>query len=328
MNSQQMKSHENRQPKSMALVVDKVSKRFGNKVAVNQLSFQVPTGTVLALLGPNGAGKTTTIEMCEGFQRPTTGGIEVLGMNPATQAEAVRERIGIMLQGGGAYPGIKVREMLHLVASYSANPHDPDWLLELVGLSDHATTPYRRLSGGQQQRLSLATALINKPELIFLDEPTAGMDAQSRLRVWDIIRQLRVDGVTVILTTHLMDEAEALADHVIIIDSGRIVAQGSPADLMRLSTSKQSSVHLETAADIDVDALLNDLARAEHVLTPDSVTLLRPLHYRLQAIATVDFIQALTTAAAAQNVLIRNFKVDSSSLEDVFLDLTGHEMRS
>ncbi|AKK03200.1 ABC transporter ATP-binding protein [Corynebacterium epidermidicanis] len=311
-----------------ALVLERVTKRFGEKVAVNQLSFEVPAGSVLALLGPNGAGKTTTIEMCEGFQRPTSGRISVLGLDPATQSEQVRSRIGIMLQGSGAYPGIRVLEMLKLIASYSADPHDPEWLLELVGLGEHAKTSYRRLSGGQQQRLSLAAALIGRPELVFLDEPTAGMDAQSRLRVWDIVRQLRTDGVTVILTTHLMDEAEALADNVIIIDKGEIIAQGTPAQLMALSSAERAHIQLETAAELASASFLADLGDAGFTLDAAAFTALRPLHYRLQAAASPELLQAITTAACNQNVLLRHISVDSSSLEDVFLDLTGHEMRS
>lgn len=214
-----------------ALELRDVVKRFGDFTAVDGLSLSLPPASVLALLGPNGAGKTTTIEMCEGFSKPTSGQIRVLGLDPSTQANEVRRRIGIMLQGGGAYPGIRVAEMLHLVASYSANPLDEQWLLDTVGLSAHAKTSFRRLSGGQQQRLSLACALVGRPELVFLDEPTAGMDAQSRLAVWELMSRLREDGVTIVLTTHLMDEAEALADHVVIIDQGRVVAQGTPAQL-------------------------------------------------------------------------------------------------
>ena len=173
-----------------ALVLDNVVKTYGDVNAVDGLSFRVNRGEILCLLGPNGAGKTTTIEMCEGFTKPTSGNIDVLGLDPSRHPDAVRARIGIMLQGGGSYSGIKVREMLKLSASYNANPLDPDWLLETLGLTGVAKNTYRRLSGGQQQRLSLALAIIGRPELVFLDEPTAGMDAQSRLAVWDLILSL------------------------------------------------------------------------------------------------------------------------------------------
>ena len=227
-----------------ALALDNVVKSYGDVNAVDGLSFRVNRGEILCLLGPNGAGKTTTIDMCEGFTKPTSGRIEVLGLDPSRHPDAVRSRIGIMLQGGGSYSGIKVHEMLKLSASYNQNPLDPDWLLDALGLDGVATNTYRRLSGGQQQRLSLALAIIGRPELVFLDEPTAGMDAQSRLAVWDLIRALRSDGVTVVLTTHLMDEAESLSDHVVIIDHGKLVASGTTSDLMASTETSQVSFNL------------------------------------------------------------------------------------
>ncbi|MBI3692956.1 MAG: ABC transporter ATP-binding protein, partial [Mycolicibacterium aromaticivorans] len=158
-----------------------VSKHYGSTTAVANLDLEVHAAEVLALLGPNGAGKTTTVEMCEGFTRPDGGTIEVLGLDPVADNARVRERIGVMLQGGGGYPAARAGEMLNLVASYAANPLDPAWLLDTLGLTDAARTTYRRLSGGQQQRLALACALVGRPELVFLDEPTAGMDAHARL---------------------------------------------------------------------------------------------------------------------------------------------------
>lgn len=220
-----------------ALTVDNVVKKYGSTTAVNGLSLSVATGEVFCLLGPNGAGKSTTIEMSEGFIHPTSGTIDVLGLDPSSAPDKVREKVGIMLQGGGSYSGIRVLEMLELSASYSTHPLSPHWLLETLGLEGVARTPYRRLSGGQQQRLSLALAIIGRPELVFLDEPTAGMDAQSRLAVWDLVRALKRDGVTIVLTTHLMDEAESLADRVAIMDHGELVAHGSPAELTAQSDS-------------------------------------------------------------------------------------------
>jgi ABC-2 type transport system ATP-binding protein len=159
-----------------------VCKRYGSTTAVSRLDLDVERAQVFALLGPNGAGKTTTVEMCEGFVRPDEGTIEVLGMNPVTRNARVRERIGVMLQGGGGYPAARAGEMLNLVAAYAANPLDPAWLMDVLGLADVARTTYRRLSGGQQQRLALACALVGRPELVFLDEPTAGLDAHARGR--------------------------------------------------------------------------------------------------------------------------------------------------
>ncbi|AKK11151.1 ABC-type multidrug transport system, ATPase component [Corynebacterium uterequi] len=287
-------------------------KTFGDTTAVAGLNLTVQPGTVFALLGPNGAGKTTTIEMCEGFQKPTSGSIHVLGMDPSKEPELVRERIGIMLQGGGSYSGVSVREMLALAASYSRNPHDPQWLIELLGLESVRTTTYRRLSGGQKQRLSLALALIGRPELVFLDEPTAGMDAQSRLMVWDLISALRRDGVTVVLTTHLMDEAESLADDVAIINRGELVAQGTPAELTSLHTARMT---VETAAPLAIDAVRG--------LTLQQI---RPLRYQVLEDPTPEAVAALAEAARAQGVLIRSLDVDHRNLEDTFLELTGRDL--
>lgn len=297
-----------------ALVVDSVVKAFGATRAVDGLSFHVSRGELLCFLGPNGAGKTTTIEMCEGFAAPTSGSIRVLGLDPATNPDGVRERIGIMLQGGGSYSGIRVREMLELTARYSRNPLDPDWLIEILGLEGVAKNTYRRLSGGQQQRLSLALALIGRPELVFLDEPTAGMDAQSRLAVWELIRALKKDGVTIVLTTHLMDEAEALADRVIIIDHGRKVAEGTPAELM--DDNRGAQLTFETDHEVDLAAL------------PLKVVAQRPLHYALADAPTPATIAALTAALADQGVLLRRLDAAHATLEDVFLELTGRELRS
>lgn len=293
-----------------------VVKRFGDTEAVRGLSFSARRGEVLALLGPNGAGKTTTIEMCEGFTKPTSGSIRVLGLDPHTQTEAVRERIGIMLQGGGSYSGIRVREMLELSASYNADPLDPEWLLEILGLKKVAKTTYRRLSGGQQQRLSLALAIIGRPELVFLDEPTAGMDAQARHKVWELISALRRDGVTIILTTHLMDEAESLADHVVIIDQGQLIAEGTPAELIRGGDA--AAVEIVTERPFDLSAAREQGAR----LFEDG-----PLRYRLETEPTPQIIAAIAAEAARQDVLIREIGVKDRTLEDVFLDLTGRELR-
>ncbi len=216
-----------------------VTKQYGSNTAVSNLDLEVHAAEVLALLGPNGAGKTTTVEMCEGFVRPDAGTIQVLGLDPIADNARLRARIGVMLQGGGGYPAARAGEMLDLVAAYSADPLDPVWLLDTLGLTDAARTTYRRLSGGQQQRLALACALVGRPELVFLDEPTAGMDAHARLLVWELIDALRRDGVTVVLTAHQLKEAEELADRLVIIDHGVTVASGTPTELMRAGAKDQ-----------------------------------------------------------------------------------------
>jgi len=297
-----------------------VVKRFGPVTAVDGLDLQLGRAEVLALLGPNGAGKTTTVEMCEGFITPDAGTVSVLGIDPVADADQLRTRIGIMLQGGGAYPGVRVGEMLRLAASYSADPLDPDWLLETVGLAGHEKSNYRRLSGGQQQRLSLALALVGRPELVFLDEPTAGLDAQSRLAVWDLVAALRRDGVSVVLTTHLMDEAEALADKVVIIDHGAVVAQGSVSEL---TSTADPVISVRCASGIDLD-ILEDRLNDPRV----SVSAVRPDRFTVTAPVSPELVTALTTAVAEQNVLITSLRVEQRSLESVFLDITGREIRA
>ena len=305
------------------LSVDNVKKTFGDVTAVDGASFAAKEGTVLALLGPNGAGKTTTIEMCEGFTRPTSGTITVLGENPATHPQRVRDRIGIMLQGGGSYSGVKVREMLKLSASYNANPHDPEWLMALLGLEGVANTTYRRLSGGQKQRLSLALALIGRPELVFLDEPTAGMDAQSRNAVWDIVSALKRDGTTIVLTTHLMDEAESLADDIVIMDHGKVVAAGTPADLT--SGSFEQQITFGTAQPLDLEKLKQHVALCQ---IDTAVAQVRPMRYVVNGSVSPELVACITEEALRQSVLIRDMQVSHMALEEVFLNITGKELRS
>ena len=209
-----------------AVVVDGLTKGYDGQLAVDGLSFTVDRGEVFGLLGPNGAGKTTTVETLEGYRKPDGGAVRVLGLDPIRERRRLVPRIGVMLQDGGLYPGIRPLEALRLFAAYYENHESPDVLLELVGLRPMAGKVVRRLSGGQKQRLSLALALVGRPEVVFLDEPTAGMDPHARLTTWEVITGLKERGATVILTTHAMDEAERLCDRVAIIDGGRLVALG------------------------------------------------------------------------------------------------------
>ena len=214
-----------------AVEIDGLVMRYGATVAVDGLSMTVERGSVTAVLGPNGAGKTTTLETCEGYRRPQAGSVRVLGLDPRRDRRALLPRIGVMLQDGGAWSGVRAVEMLRHLARLHAHPLDPDALAERLGLDGCGRTPYRRLSGGQRQRLGLAMALVGRPELVFVDEPTAGMDPHARRTTWGLLEELRDHGVTVVLTTHHMEEAERLADVVHILDRGRIVASGSPAAL-------------------------------------------------------------------------------------------------
>jgi len=210
------------------VVVEDLRMAYGQKVAVAGLSLTVARSSVTAVLGPNGAGKTTTLETCEGYRRPQSGRVRVLGLDPQRQRRELLPRIGVMLQNGGAWSGVRAEEMLRHIAAMHAHPLPVSMLVDRLGLESCGRTPHRRLSGGQQQRLSLAMAVVGRPELLFVDEPTAGMDPQARRNTWDLLDELRRDGVTTVLTTHYMDEAEKLADQVHVIDHGRLIASGAP----------------------------------------------------------------------------------------------------
>ena len=303
-----------------ALEVSGLVKRYGGRTAVDGIDLSVPRSTVTALLGPNGAGKTTTVETCEGYRRPDAGTVRVLGLDPVAQASLLRPRIGVMLQSGGVYPGARAEEMLHHMASLYADPLDADSLSEALGLDGCGRTPYRRLSGGQQQRLSLAMAVVGRPELVFLDEPSAGLDPQGRRATWDLVRELRNDGVTVLLTTHHMDEAEELADDVVIVDGGRVVAQGSPEQLCR--GGAENSLRFTGRPGLDLASLLKAL--------PDNTAAaeLVPGGYRVTGTVDPQLLATVTSWCAQNGVMPDRISVERRTLEDVFLELTGKELRS
>src|SRR5947209_17001051 len=247
------------------IVVDNFSKSYGSLRVVDHLQFTVHQGEVFALLGPNGAGKTTTVETLEGYRTPDQGTVRVLGLDPIRDAHVLKPQIGVMLQQDGLYPGLTAREVLRLFAGYYQHPQNSDALLERVGLTTSAKTRCRRLSGGQKRRLALAVALVGNPGLVFLDEPTAGMDPQARLATCEIIRDLKRNGATVLLTTHLMDEAERLADRVAIIDSGRLIALDTPGNM----TGVQNATIVRFVASPGIDckqlAALPSARKAEEV---------------------------------------------------------------
>lgn len=302
-----------------ALEVAGLVKRYGRKVAVDGLDLSVAHGTVTAVLGPNGAGKTTTVETCEGYRTPDEGTVRVLGLDPVTQAAALRPRIGVMLQSGGVYPGVRALEMLRHMASLHAHPLDVDALSERLGLGSCGRTPYRRLSGGQQQRLALAMAVVGRPELVFLDEPTAGLDPQARRATWELVRELRADGVTAVLTTHFMDEAEELADQVAIIDAGRVVAHDSPERLCR-GTAK-NTLRFHGRPGLDLDSLLT-------ALPPDCKAVeLAAGSYQITGDIQPQLLATVTSWCAQNGVMPDRIAVERHTLEDVFLELTGKELR-
>jgi ABC-2 type transport system ATP-binding protein len=296
-------------------------KRYGAKTAVDGLDLSVAAGTITAVLGPNGAGKTSTIECCEGYRRPDGGSVRVLGLDPVAQGEQLRPRIGVMLQSGGIYPTVRAVEMLAHTAKLYANPLDVNALVERLGLGSAGRTPFRRLSGGQQQRLSLALAVVGRPELVFLDEPTAGLDVQARHATWELIEQLKRDGVTVVLTTHLLDEAERLADKVAIIDSGRVIAHDTPSGLSASRESEARDIRFSSPPGLDLADLLSVL--------PAGIAATEPAagEYLVEGVITPDVLAAVTTWCAVRGVMPAGLTVGRRTLEDVFLDLTGRELR-
>ena len=249
-----------------AIEVRDLTVRYGATTAVDGVSFTIDPGTITALLGPNGAGKTTTVETLEGYRVPDAGTVRVLGLDPARQRTELTPRIGVMLQQGGVYTSIRPPEVLGLFASYYDDPADPGDLLDLVGLAEVAGTAYRRLSGGEQQRLSLALALVGRPEVAFLDEPTAGVDVSGRQIIRRVIDDLRTRGVAVLLTTHDLDEAEKLADRVVIIDHGRVVADDTPSGLMRAGAGDE--IRFGAPGGLDVIGLGAALGASVHEHEP------------------------------------------------------------
>jgi len=286
---------------------------YGEQVAVAGLDLSADAGEVLALLGPNGAGKTSTVETLEGYRRPSGGRVAVLGLDPRRDHAALRRRIGVMLQRGGVYPGMGPGEAVRLFASYYDDPLDPAGLLDRLGLGPVANTPWRRLSGGEQQRLSLALALIGRPEVAFLDEPTAGVDPQGRLVIRQVITELRDGGVCVVLSTHELDEATRLADRVVIVDHGRAVATGTPAELMTAAAGQR--IRFGGPGGIDTAGLAARLGAP--------VREERPGEYVAEVEPTPANVAALTGWLAERDLPLADLRAGRERLEDVFLRLTA-----
>ncbi len=305
-------------PTDAAIVVENFTKSYGSNRVVDELQFTVKQGEIFALLGPNGAGKTTTIETLEGYRKPDKGRVRVLGLDPIRESQALKPQIGVMLQQDGLYPGLTAREVLHLFAGYYKQPQNIGRLLERVGLNAANKTRCRRLSGGQKRRLALAVALVGNPTLVFLDEPTSGMDPQARLATWEIIRELKQNGATILLTTHLMDEAERLADRIAIIDHGRLVALDTPSGLTGAKNS--TVVRFVAPAGLDCTQLsaLQSAKNAEEI---------RPGSYLIETDEAAVLIAELTTWLRDQHITLSELRVGHGSLEDLFLRLTGSEMR-
>lgn len=305
-------------PAAPAIEAGGLTKQYGAVRAVDDVSLTVERGEVFGLLGPNGAGKTTTVEILEGYRRPDAGQVSVLDFDPWRDSRRLRPHIGVMLQEGGLYPGIRPLEALRLFAAYYDDPDDPQRLLDLVGLREAERTLVRRMSGGQYQRLSLALALIGRPLLVFLDEPTAGLDPRGRATTWGIVTDLRDRGVTVVLTTHAMDEAEQLCNRVAIIDHGRMVGLGSPAELT--TNAANDDTRFSAAPGLDCAELAVAVA-----VDPARVREARPGEYVVDTAATPEVIATLTAWLRDRGVTLGNLRAGRSSLEEVFLRLTSED---
>lgn len=296
-----------------AIEVSDLAVHYGSVEAVSGVSFAVDNGEIVALLGPNGAGKTSTVETLEGYRRPTSGTVRVLGIDPVKDHSRLTPRIGVMPQAGGIYPGIRPLEALQLFSSYYDRAEKPAELLERVGLTHKRSTPWRRLSGGEQQRLSLALALVGRPEVAFLDEPTAGIDVGGRQAIRGIVQDLRQSDVAVLLTTHDLEEAERVADRIVIIDKGRVVASGTPAQLMR--SSENDVIRFSAPPALDAAAL----GRALHGFV-DEVS---PGEYRVGLPPTPGNVAAITGWLAEHDLPLADLRAGRQRLEDVFLRLTA-----
>ena len=310
-------------PHSPALEVQGLVKRYGGRAVVDGLDLAADAGRVTAVLGPNGAGKTTTIECCEGLRSPDAGTVRVLGLDPVADGRRLRPAVGVMLQDAGLPTAVRAREMLDHVARMYARPLDTDALAARLGLDAFARTTVRRLSGGQRQRLALAVAVVGRPRVVFLDEPSAGMDPQSRLAVWDLVRELRDAGTAVILTTHLMEEAEGVADHVVVVDHGTVIAQGSVPQLLATGADRQgaSTLLLTTTSELDPAGL------AAHLGTGFAVERRGPSTLAVTGPVSPSAVAAATAWAAERDVLVTRLDLGRRTLEDVFLDLTGRSLR-
>lgn len=295
------------------IVVDDLCKRYGDVQAVDGLSFTVDTGEFFGILGPNGAGKTTTLEIVEGLREADSGTVTLLGQSPWPRNLDLLNRIGVQLQASSFFELMTTREQIYTFAEmYGVPTSQADAMLETVGLEDKADTRAEKLSGGQAQRLSIACALVHNPEVVFLDEPTSGLDPQARRNLWDVLRAINAEGRTVVLTTHYLDEAEVLCDRVAIVDRGRLLKLGAPAELIRgLDSPVRISIESGLLTVPDAKALAADAEVAD-----DGVSL---------TIATRSPSEVL--AALAERDALRGLQVRGATLEDVFLELTGREYR-
>ena len=297
--------------------VSGIRKTYGKTIAVDDVSFEVEEGEIFGLIGPNGAGKTTTMECVEGLRRPDRGSISVLSLDPMRDARTLQQKVGVQLQQAQLQKRIKVREALDLWASLYPRAVDGDALLERLGLADKRQAWFMTLSGGQKQRLFIALALIHDPDVVLLDELTTGLDPQARRAIWDLVREIRTRGKTVLLTTHLMEEAERLCDRVAIVERGRVIDIGTPSGLVRRHCQNEAVV-LETT----------DTSAAQHF---EAIPGVESVTWQ-GAQCTIrgrggDLVTHVIQCLAEHRIRVTNFKTELPNLEDVFLTLTGHSIR-
>lgn len=295
--------------------------RYGDLVAVRDLSFSVAPGEVLAILGPNGAGKTSTVETLEGYRTASSGSVRVLGLDPHSDHRSLVGRIGVMLQNGGIYPTMTPRQAVSLFARYYENTEDPAALIGMLGLERVGRTPWRRLSGGEQQRLSLALALVGRPDVAFLDEPTAGVDPEGRIVIRRVVSDLRERGAAVLLTTHELAEAERIADRIVIMSRGSAIASGTLSELA--ADAGSPAIAFDAPAGIDRPALAAALG-----LPAGSVTEVKPGAYTVDAQGTPARVASLTAWLASHDVTVSNLRTGAAGLEDIYLSLVADERES
>jgi ABC-2 type transport system ATP-binding protein len=292
--------------------VKNLRKHYGGRAAVDDVSFSVKEGEIFGILGPNGAGKTTTVESIAGLRAPDAGTISVLGLEPRRDRDQIRTIVGVQLQESELPDRMTVGEALTLFASFYADPLDPRVLMDDLGITDKRKTTYKNLSGGQKQRLSIALALIGRPRIAILDELSTGLDPQARRETWHLIESIRDRGVTVLLVTHLMEEAERLADRVAVFNQGRVIALDSPSGIVSMVQAEQR-LRFRPSAPIE-DGLLTDLPEVRRVERSGPVIVVT---------GTGGFIQAVTSVLARHHIVANDLRIDQPSLDDAYLSLTG-----
>ncbi|MDE2779883.1 MAG: ABC transporter ATP-binding protein [Chloroflexota bacterium] len=313
---------------SKAIRVEGLVKRYGDFAAVDNVSFDVSEGEIFGILGPNGAGKTTTLEIIEGLQPPTAGQVTVLGKDIRKQARSIKARIGVQLQSSAYFSFLTLREILNLLGSFYPKRLPPDELLGLVGLADRANSRVNQLSIGQSQRFTVAASLINDPELVILDEPTTGLDPQARHNLWDLISEMQARKVTVVLTTHYMEEAELLCQRLAIMDHGKIVAIDSPSDLIsRIETTYTVKLQTDRPLSDGQSQALNEGGSVQKMAADPSSQTAASNSYVLRLDRNPESLNRALDGIVRSGISLKHLEIQPATLEDVFLELTGNELR-